>query len=243
MSCVVLFISLPLAFFMIRESPADMGLLPDGATTGQAPKSTSNQVGLTIPQVLRTREFWLLAAIFIVLSFVLHGMLAHLVPLLRDRGMQPSTAAFAASVLGVAVFGGRLLTGVLIDRFFAPYVALVFFTLSAVGLAIYAFGATGPMAFLSAALIGLSLGAEVDLMAYLASRYFGLRSFGTVCGLLFAAILAGTAFGPTVLGYGYENAGSYVGVLKICIGINLLALIPTALLRAYPNWEEVDVET
>ena len=243
LSAVVLLVSLPIAWLMIRESPAEMGLMPDGATTGQPPKATSNQIGLTVPEVLKTREFWLLAIIFIVLSFVLHGMLAHLVPMLRDRGMEPATAAYAASMLGTAVFAGRLLTGFLVDRIFAPYVALVFFTLSGLGMAIYAFGASGPLAFLSAVLIGLSLGAEIDLMAYLASRYFGLRSFGTVCGLLFAAILCGTAFGPRMLALGYENSGSYVGILKICVGINFLALIPTALLRAYPNWEEVDGET
>ncbi len=243
LGAVVLLMSLPIAYLMIRETPAEMGLMPDGATMGEAPKATSRQVGLTVPEVVKTREFWLLALIFIVLSFVLHGMLAHLVPMLRDRGMEPLTAAYAASILGVAVFGGRLLTGFLVDRIFAPYVALVFFTLSALGIASYAFGATGALAFVSAMMIGLSLGAEIDLMAYLASRYFGLRSFGTVCGLLFAAILCGTAFGPRVLAAGYENSGSYVGILKICVGINLLALIPTALLRAYPNWEEVDVET
>ena len=173
LSAVVLLVSLPIAWLMIRESPAEMGLMPDGATTGQPPKATSNQIGLTVPEVLKTREFWLLAIIFIVLSFVLHGMLAHLVPMLRDRGMEPATAAYAASMLGTAVFAGRLLTGFLVDRIFAPYVALVFFTLSGLGMAIYAFGASGPLAFLSAVLIGLSLGAEIDLMAYLASRYFG----------------------------------------------------------------------
>ena len=91
----------------------------------------------------------------------------------------------------------------------------------------FALGAVDGYAFLAAVLIGLSLGAEIDLLAYLATRYFGLRSFGSIYGLLFAAILAGTATGPVVFGLGYEITGSYVSILAFCVGVNVLAVLLT----------------
>ena len=239
LAAIVVGLALPLAFFFLRESPASMGLMPDGAVSGEAPKATSKKVGYTVPEIVRMREFWMLSAIFVILSFVLNGMLAHLVPMLTDRGMDTATAAKVAALEGGVIFLSRILIGYLIDHFFAPRVAMCFFSLSAIGIALFAFGAVDGMAFFAIVLIGLSLGAEVDLLAYLAARYFGLRSFGSTYGLLFAAILTGTALGPLLFGIGFEQTGSYVNILTICVGINIGAVILTGLLGRYPDWEQI----
>ena len=238
LSGIVLFIALPLVYFFLKESPADMGLMPDGQTSGKPPEATRKDVGLDVKEILRHREFWMLVAIFIVLSFVLNGMLAHLVPMLSDRGMDTGTAAAVAATEGITVFFSRILIGYLIDRIFAPYVAMVFFSLSAVGIAIFALGAVDTMAFVGAICVGLSLGAEVDLLAYLTGRYFGLKSFGATYGLLFSAVLVGTAIGPLAFGIGFDTTGSYISILTICVGINILAVILAAFLGKYPDWEK-----
>jgi len=239
LSAIVLLIAVPLAFIFLRETPASMGLQPDGVTTtSEPPRATRKDVGFTTREVLRHREFWILCGIFVVLSFVLNGMLSAIVPMLVDRGMQTSTAAAVAATEGLTVFISRIVIGYLIDRIFAPYVAIAFFTLSAVGIGIYALGAVDTMAFVGAIMVGLSLGAEVDLLAYLTGRYFGLRTFGATYGLLFAAILTGTALGPLAFGIGFETTGSYTGILTICVGVNILAILLTALLGPYPDWEK-----
>lgn len=241
LSAIVLLIAAPLVFLFLRETPQEMGLQPDGATAGRAPRATSREVGFTRAEVLRHREFWMLAAIFVVLSFVLNGLLAHLVPMLVDRGMSAKMAAIVAAVEGVTVFFSRIGIGYLIDRFFAPRVAMLFFFLSALGIALLATGAVDGMAFLAAFMVGLSLGAEVDLLAYLTGRYFGLKSFGSTYGLLFAAILAGTALGPLAFGIGFELTGSYTAILVLCVIINLVAVGLTSLLGKYPDWERAPV--
>jgi MFS family permease len=240
LSAVVVFVAMPLAYLFLRESPAAMGLKPDGAASGEPPKATRKGVGYYTREILRHREFWMLSAIFVVLSFVLNGALAHLVPMLVDRGMTAKAAATVAATEGITVFISRIVIGYLIDRFFAPRVAMVFFSLSALGMGVFAMGATDGWAFTGAIMLGLSLGAEVDLLAYLTGRYFGLRSFGTTYGLLFAAILTGTAIGPLAFGVGFEMTGSYVGILTICVAINVLAVVMTALLGPYPDWEKAE---
>lgn len=239
LSGIVLFIALPLAYFFLKETPAEMGLTPDGEP-GKVSNAAKKSVGCTTSEILRHREFWILSAIFVILSFVLNGMLAHLVPMLSDRGMSTADAAAVAAVEGITVFFSRILIGYLVDRIFAPYVAMFFFSMSAIGLAIFAMGAVDMSAFFAAFLIGLSLGAEVDLLAYLTGRYFGLKSFGSAYGLLFGAILTGTAVGPLVFGLGYEMSGSYVGILTICVGINIAAVFLTAMLGRFPDWDKVE---
>ena len=115
---------------------------------------------------------------------------------------------------------------------------MVFFSLSAVGIAIFALGAVDAMAFVGAICVGLSLGAEVDLLAYLTGRYFGLKSFGATYGLLFSAILTGTALRPLAFGIGFDTTGSYIGILTICVGINIVAVILAAFMGKYPDWEK-----
>jgi MFS family permease len=79
-------------------------------------------------------------------------------------------------------------------------------------------------------LVGLSIGAEIDLLAYLASRYFGLQRFGLNYGILFAAFLAGTALGPVAYGAVFDAFGTYRPVLAaaaLCVlgcGLAMFAL-------------------
>ena len=215
-----------------------MGLKPDGQTTGKAPEATRKDVGLDVKEISRHREFWILVLIFVILSFALNGMLSHLVPMLSDRGMDTGSAAAVAATVGITVFVSRIVIGYLIDHFFAPYVAMLSFSLSALGIAVFALGAVDAMAFFGAVCVGLSLGAEGDLLAYLVGRYFGLKSFGAAFGFLFSATLVGTAMGPLAFGIGFDTTGSYIGILTICVGLNILAVILTGFLGRYPDWEK-----
>ena len=81
---------------------------------------------------------------------------------------------------------------------------------------------------ISAAIYGLTLGAEVDVIAYLAAKYFGLRNFGALFGVLVMALSLGTAFGPLAAGAIYDLYGSYTQFLYLTIvlmGISAVALI------------------
>ena len=237
-----MFIALPLVYFFLKRIARGDGFeCLMGKPSGKPPEATRKGCGTGGEgNILRHREFWMLVSIFIVLSFVLNGMLAHLVPMLSDRGMDTGTAAAVAATEGITVFC-QPYRHRLPDRShsFAPYVAMVFFSLSAVGIAIFALGAVDTMAFVGAICVGLSLGAEVDLLAYLTGRYFGLKSFGATYRLpVLCRIGRHGSLGPLAFGIGYDTTGSYVGILTICVGINILAVILSAFLGKYPDWEK-----
>lgn len=230
-------VGLPIVYFFLKESPASMGLTIDGGEKSESGKAAESY-GLSSGEAYRTKKFLLLFFVFMALSFVLNGVLTHIVPMLRDRGMSSDSALLVASTVGVTMVGARVLIGYLVDRLFAPYVAAFFFFLSALGIIMLGNGVTGTMAYIAAVALGFSLGAEMDMMAYLISRYFGVRAFGEIYGVLFAAILIGTAIGPLAFGHSYEVLGSYKTILWLAAGVNILTMVLICLLGKYPTFTE-----
>ena len=206
LAAITILIGIPVLLRWFRDSPAELGLVPDGDSRIEATvEGDASVVGFTRAAALKSGRFWLLFGIFAVLSFSLYGLLPHLVPMLTDRGISTVRAALVASTIGYTIILARVVIGYLIDRFFAPRVAVFFFFLSAVGMGILATGTSSSVVFLATVLIGFSIGAEIDLMAYLASRYFGLRHYGAIYGVLFASLLVGTSLGPVSYGLAYEQ--------------------------------------
>ena len=182
-------------------SPAGEALLPPGRTVRQA--------------LTGGPDFWLIAATIFLVSSVVNGTFAHLVPLLTDRGYSASSAASLMGAVGFATMAGRLLSGYLVDRFFAPMLAAAIFLVPSVAVLTLASGLPEPLPLLAVIGLGFAAGCEVDMIGFLLSRYFGLRAFGQLYGYLFAVFSAGTATGPLVLGYCFDLTRSYTIALFI----------------------------
>lgn len=169
--------------------------------------------GLSGSEALKSSTFWLLAVPFFIVAAAANGTIGHVVALLTDRGVSPQTATSALTMAGFALIGGRLLAGYLLDRMFAPYVAVAFFLSPLAGIALLYFTSSTMIASVATVLIGIGLGAEVDLIAFLISRYLGLRAFGQIYGYLFAVFMLANGIGPFVMGVSFDRSGSYSPVL------------------------------
>ena len=165
--------------------------------------------GLTWDESRRSGAFWLMVSAFVLLAASVHACVVHLPQLFADRGATAGTAAMASSVVGLALLVGRIGCGYFLDRFFGPYVALAVCGLSALGIALLWSGTTGGLALAAALLLGLGMGSEVDIIAFLMSRYFGLRSLGRTIGFAFGAFVLAGGVGPLVMGLSFDRTGSY----------------------------------
>jgi predicted MFS family arabinose efflux permease len=161
---------------------------------------------------LTTGVFWTMAIGFAAVAIAVSALIVHMMPLLRDAGLDAMSAARTASLIGIGVLVGRIGIGWLIDRIFAPHVAGVMFAVTAVGCLLLVEG--GPaLAPVAALAIGLSLGAEVDLMAYLTARYFGMARYAFVYGIIYSLFALGGAVGPTLAGIVFDRTGTYDTVI------------------------------
>lgn len=231
LGAIIIFVATPLVALFLKDPPRPQAAAspgPEGAVAETAGDQWREAMGRGV--------FWMLICVFALLSFSLYGMLAHFKPMLSGMGIPGEDAGWIAGMVGIAVMVSRVVIGYLIDRIFAPRVALVVFLLSAAGMAVLSTGNAAGFAIPAALLLGLSMGAEIDLLAYLAGRYFGLKSFAVIYGLLFSAFLAGTALGPWAYGAAYDADGSYAAMLLVGAGCCALAALITGFL---PRWPEV----
>ena len=196
---------------------------------------------MTTREVWRTSTFWLMGMAFFLVSMSLSACLVHMVPLLTDRGISDQNAAFAISLLGGASLLGRVGTGYLLDRFLAAYVAMCLFCGSALGVFMLRVEVSGSLVFFAAFLVGLGLGAEGDIMAYLVSRYFGLRAFGEIYGYILGIYTLGAVIGPILMGIDFDFMGSYRMVLGLFSVVTLIGALLIAQLGPTQILEKVAI--
>lgn len=225
-----LLVAMPVVAIFLRGSPEEVGLAPDGDI---GPKVVATRTGMTVSQAMRTGRFWLLCGIFFLVAGCGTGTISHIAPLLTDSGASGRSAAFAASLFGIASIAGRVGNGYLVDRFFAPRVAAVLFSGAALGIAMLWGGATGIAADAAALLLGLAIGAEADVMPFLISRYFGMRSMAELYGCAFGSYTLGNAAGRYLMARGFDVTGSYRMPLACAFVALTIATIATFGLGRY----------
>ncbi|RDK08164.1 MFS transporter [Cupriavidus lacunae] len=199
----------------------------------QAREQAPAAEGVPVRQAVRSYRLWAIWAVFVLGSSATLSLGPHLPAMFVDKGFSPADAARSASMVGVGLLIGRILTGVLIDRIHAPFVACVFFIGGAVG--IYLLGVTSDYQVLLVAttLIGLTIGAEGDLISFLVRSYFGLRSFGALFGIAFSGYGFGAVIGPVGLGVWFDRYGSYGAPLLVLPCMLLVAGALTLSLGRY----------
>jgi len=206
----ILLVPLPVVGLLLEEGPAQMGLVPDGITPNAgSPRTPGPSEGVTWGEARRSALFWSMVTAFVLLAASVHACVIHLPELLGDRGSTRDSAVLASSLAGLALLAGRIGCGYFLDRYFGPHVALVVCAGASVGIGLLATGRGGGAALAGAFLVGLGLGAEVDIIAFLMSRYFGLRALGTTMGFAFGAFVIAGGLGPLAMGFAFDRTGSY----------------------------------
>lgn len=192
--------------------------------TNKALGHDDETTGLPVKSAVMGRTFWTLFAAFFLISFAIGGGSTSLPLILTDRGVPAQQASFVMTIVGLAMMIGRLSFGLLLDRIFAPYLTSLVFLLPALAFGVLLLpNAADANAMIAAALLGFGLGAEVDALAYIASRAFGLRYFGRTLGLLMVSFTLGLAFGPTLFGKIFDQFQTYQLALWIAAGISAVA--------------------
>jgi cyanate permease len=225
LAVIVFVLSFLPAMFFVRDP-----VRPELATRGRLDETLP---GLAAREAFRSWTFWALTVAFVLAVISINGTLVHIVALLTDRGIPVQQAAATSVIAGLSIIIGRILCGYCMDRFYGPYTAATFFLLPMVGIFLLASGAGGAFPFVGAVLCGLGIGAEVDLMGFFVSRYFGLRAFGTIYGCMFAIFSVGTGFGPFLMGASFDRMQSYIPMLLGFEGALLVCVILLARLGPY----------
>ena len=172
----------------------------------------------TLRAAITTSDFWLYTSSFTLIIFGVVGCNFHLPAMLSDRGALPGLIATVVAVGAAGSLFGRLVTGILLDRYSVMRVASVFFIGQAVGFILLLGGLQ--WALPASFLLGAVQGAEVDVMGYVVARRFGRSAYARIFGTCFGITLLGAMIGPMAMATIFDRTGSYD------LGLMLLPILP-----------------
>lgn len=221
------------AVFVLFTSAQDLRRSkPDTAPAAATLVGVSARDGLLSWRFVRLAGAGFLAALAVV-SFV-----ANLVPIMTSQGLQRQQAANLAGLVGLATVTGRLIGGYLLDRVNGNVVGAVslLFALAA-SILILVWPGSAIVSAVAVLLLGLALGAELDCVAYLTTRHFGMRSFGVLFGTISGLLALATGLGPLLVSLTYDISGSYEMVLIAYVPLTLLASLCFLSLGRYPEFQ------
>lgn len=175
------------------------------AVAAEAPVEES---GATLAEALRDHRFWLISGALGVIMLAVGGLIANMVPIMIGKGHTLAQAAGMASVLGLALIFGSLVTGFLVDRFRPQVVVAAVMALPVLSMPLLLAG-PAPAAMTGIALMGVAAGAEFNLVAYLCGRVFGRRQFGRIYALMIIPVSLASSLGGPLLGFVHDWKGAF----------------------------------
>jgi len=184
--------------------------------------------------VWRDPAFIKIGVMIFLLAVASVSVVVHFVPIQIGHGLTAGDAAKIAAAIGLSSIAGRIAAGFALDHVQVRTLTFIAIGIAIVGTATLAVpGEVGGIT--SAVLIGLVMGAESDVLSFLALRYFPAAQYGRAYGYTFSLYLLGGAAGPTIAAFGYDLTGSYDLTLVGVGALLLLAFYSVSLLPAQSN--------
>lgn len=227
-----LLIALPIVYFGFHPQRA--------AEQASEARQVALNSGLTFKQAAKTRAFWALLVSILAVYMGVSGIAPNLYPAITDAGMTPGQAASIQSLFGVAIILGRVGVGYFVDRFWAPGVAALSMCLPVVGCWLLIEPSGFVWAAMAATLIGLAAGAELDLMSFLAARYFGLKHYAQIYSVLYMALAVCSGTAPLLFATLFDQTSSYAVSFAIAMGLFAAGALIILVMGRYPK-EQISV--
>ncbi len=222
---VALVVLLVLAGAVMRRSPAELGLGPDGDAS-RMPRREPAAAALPAPRgdALRTWRFWSVSAPFALGLAAQVGVLTHLVGLVTPV-LAASDAARAVSATTAAALVGRLATGLVVDRVSPRMVTSLTLAAQIVGLALLGLADSAARVYAGCVLFGLGVGNLTTLPGLILAAEWPRERFAALVSLAVGINQVTFAFGPSLVGVVRDRAGGYGAALAACAALQAVAAV------------------
>ena len=207
----------PLALMILRDHPPEVAARPPLKDA-----KSQAQENLLYARAIRSRPFWTMIFGFSLITLFVGGTAVHESRMLQEFGATPIQAAGYVSLVAMGTISVRVIFGWLSDHFQAAWLVAISSMIGAAGIAALGIGGIH-FAPLFAFSLGWAFGGEIDLVAYMTSRYFDLRIFSRVYPFQYGAICAVAGVSPFMVGWIADANQSYRPGLFVCALIGVLA--------------------
>ena len=222
LSFVVLLMGLPFVLLLLRDPPSESSV-ENNFEQGQS--------GLTLFEAAKIRTFWIFISAIALCTGCLISVFTHVVPVLADIGIETQDATAVLATFALVTVIAQVIVGGFLDKVGRPLAIAPLFVLAAGGVLIFSTTTSLSLLFLSASLMGLGLGAEFGLLPYGISRYFGLRHYGTISGVMYSIVAITNGCMPVLMDIAYDTWGNYdfglqLAALSMIVGALLISGLP-----------------
>jgi MFS family permease len=203
---------LPLAAFVLRHRPSDIGLFPDGLSPPVHSAAAASASNWTNKAALRTVAFRTVLVSFGIGMMMQIGFLTHQVTLLA-QGLSDVAVSMTVSATAGAALVGRLTLARFADQVDVRVTATCVLLLAAASLAAMGLFPVPLVLIGGSVVFGLTTGNVTTLSAIIVRREFGAATFGTIFGIASCGIQLATALGPSFYGLLHDAFGNYRNAL------------------------------
>ncbi len=205
----ILIVLLPVAHWVTRSRPSELGLLPDGWRDEPRLQPAPLAEDWTLARATRTSNFWLILAGTTLTLFTIGTVSQHLILFLTDVGYSERLASYISSAMMASSLAGRVIVGHFADRFSKKNVMALFYLLLAVAVPLLFFARRPSAAWGFAAVFGFAMGADYMLIPLVTAECFGLAALGRLLTFIIMTYSIAQFLGPTLAGKIYDLRHSY----------------------------------
>ena len=200
------------------------------------------ETGLSTREALRSPTFWKMAVAILASFSLVMAFSIHMLPILTATGLSRDKAALIAGSYGLFAVAGKISYGLLVNRFPGQLVAAAMVVLPVVSCGLLVMpNPSVAMCLIAISLVGVSSGAQLQLVVYLTTRHFGMRAFGTIFGFISCALTIASGVGPVLAGRIYDETGDYRLLLMAGIPLSIVASLVMLWVGDYPEVRAVRV--
>ncbi len=227
--CVLVVIVIIPVSFLMRRTPEDYGLLPDGVADknqfdyANLPRSEMNPLNRS--QAIKTQSFWLLVFGFTLISAGLTCVLIHAIPFTQMAGFTRVVGAIGISVNGFANLFSKTIWGYSMQKFHPRVLVMIAYSLSALGVGMMLLSnmfSFVPILMAGFFLYGFGFGGTIPLSGSIWARYFGRENIGSITGITQPVRIFGTAVAPVLISLWFDNTNEYgPGFMAVIVALLL----------------------
>jgi MFS family permease len=216
-AAAIVLVGFPVLYLLLHDPPRTP---PPGDIAAAALE------GMSLREARATTTFWMILIAVALGAGCMTAVFAHVVPMLLDRGLPAAQATTVLAVFSMVTAFWQIGVGFMLDRYPRPWIAAPFYLSALAGLLVLEAASSYGLLVLAGALMGLGLGTEFGILPYFLSRYFGVRHYGAIAGVIYGVILLIQGIAPFLMDLVFDATGTYdLAVAGIGAGLVLGALV------------------
>jgi MFS family permease len=209
----IVLIGFPILYLLLWDPPK--------ADKNHDLKISDNTEGMTLNEARLTSTFWIIMAAIGLGAGCMTAIFAHVIPMLIDLGLPEAQATTVLVTFSLVTMIWQVGVGFLLDRVPKAWIAAPFYAMALAGLFLLNSTTDYTLLLFAGVLLGFGLGTEYGVLPYFLSRYFGVKHYGAISGVVYSVVVLSQGLTPFLMALVYDKTGSY-DIAMMVIGAGLL---------------------